>query len=354
MQKEKISIIIPIYNSERYIKRCLNSVINQTYENIEIIGVNDGSNDDSLKILEEYKELDNRIIIIDKKNEGVSSARNDGIKKSTGKYITFVDADDWLELNAIELLYTTLIKKGADVVRANYCRNFKEDKDDSKGNLADLANKLLYTSQEDFPKQVIDKLIDGTLPCYVVLLLTKKEYVLKTSLFKKDIYVMEDVIFYNELFGSVRNVYFLDEVTYHYYSNKNSCMRSGKYYIRNMYNIIKVNKYLKNIIENSQFNNIKRIQDLNTIHIKIIMEYLFELVKNSNYDKKKVIREVNNLFDNEEFKEILKESSIGKIPMYFKLPILLAQKRRNNAIFVFYKFRSFMSKLKDLLFSRKE
>jgi len=115
-----ISVIIPIYNSEKYLKRCIDSIINQTYKNIEIICINDGSTDESYNILKQYEIKDNRIIILNKLNQGVSSARNDGIRISKGQYITFVDSDDWLELDAIENMVYLAKNKESDAIRKNY------------------------------------------------------------------------------------------------------------------------------------------------------------------------------------------------------------------------------------------
>lgn len=350
----EVSIIIPIYNGEKYIKRCLDSVINQTYKNIEIICINDGSEDNSLKILKEYKDLDNRIVIIDKENAGVSSARNDGIMRSRGEYITFVDVDDWLELDAIESLYRTLIEKNVDVVRANYYRNFKYNINSSIGNLYELSNKLLSTNQDDFANLVIDRLLDGRIPCYVVLLLIKKEYILKTSLFRRDVQLMEDTIFYNELFSNISNIFFMDKPIYHYYCNENSCTKSCEYYIRNMYNIIKVNNYLKEIITNSKFNSDVRIKKMNTIHLNMIVNHIFMLFKSANFDKSDIINELDKLHNNEYMKEILENSNIQMLPIHLKIPIILAKKRRYNTLFVFYKLRFIMSKLKDIVTRRKE
>lgn len=123
----KVSIVIPVYNAELYISRCLDSIINQTYTDLEIICVNDGSKDNSLQILKKYQEKDERIFVIDKENAGVSEARNDAIKRSSGQYITFVDSDDWLEKDAIELMYKALIENNADVVRSNYYINKNEN-----------------------------------------------------------------------------------------------------------------------------------------------------------------------------------------------------------------------------------
>lgn len=98
----KVSIIVPVYNVDRYLIRCLDSIVNQTYKNIEIILVNDGSTDESLKICRQYEYLDKRIILIDQNNMGLSGARNTGISRATGDYLCFVDSDDWLELDYIK------------------------------------------------------------------------------------------------------------------------------------------------------------------------------------------------------------------------------------------------------------
>ena len=95
----KISIIIPAYNVEKYIDKCITSVINQTYDNIEAIIVNDGSTDNTALIIEKYSEVDNRIIVVNKENSGVSDSRNIGIENITGDYAFFLDSDDWIEEN---------------------------------------------------------------------------------------------------------------------------------------------------------------------------------------------------------------------------------------------------------------
>lgn len=97
-----LSVIIPVYNVEPYLEQCLDSVVNQTYKNLEIICINDGSTDNSLKILEKYQKKDSRIKLINQKNKGLSEARNAGLDVAKGEYIAFVDSDDYLELNAYE------------------------------------------------------------------------------------------------------------------------------------------------------------------------------------------------------------------------------------------------------------
>ena len=99
-----VSIIIPVYNVEDFVEQCIDSILNQTYSNLEIIAVNDGSTDSSLKILENIKKKDSRVMIINQKNSGVSSARNAGIAKANGKYLVFVDADDFLARNFVDYM----------------------------------------------------------------------------------------------------------------------------------------------------------------------------------------------------------------------------------------------------------
>ena len=119
MVKDKISIILPVYKVEQFLKQSLDSLIYQTYKNIEIIGINDGSPDHCIDILNEYAANDNRIVVIDKKNEGVAAARNDAMKIATGEFFMFVDGDDWIELNACERLIGVMHEYNPDVVICN-------------------------------------------------------------------------------------------------------------------------------------------------------------------------------------------------------------------------------------------
>ena len=116
----KFSVILPIYNVEKYLPECLDSLINQTYSNLEIICVNDGSPDDSLKILQQYAEKDSRIKIFDRQNSGSGVSRNFGVSQSEGDYISFVDPDDWVELNMYEELANFINEHNSDVVEFNY------------------------------------------------------------------------------------------------------------------------------------------------------------------------------------------------------------------------------------------
>ncbi len=111
----KVSVIVPVYNTSRYLEQCLNSILNQTLKEFEVICVNDGSTDDSAKILEKYSQKDKRIVVINQDNAGVSAARNAGLDRAKGRYIAFVDSDDYIKKNFLEVLYTTAVNTEADI-----------------------------------------------------------------------------------------------------------------------------------------------------------------------------------------------------------------------------------------------
>ncbi len=123
--KPLISIIIPVYNIENYISKCLDSVLAQTYENIEVICVNDQSPDGSRAILGDYAQKDSRIKIIDKQNEGVSLARNAALEVASGEYIMFVDGDDWIDVDACQVSLETAMNTNTDAVLFGYVREFE-------------------------------------------------------------------------------------------------------------------------------------------------------------------------------------------------------------------------------------
>lgn len=145
-----VSVIVPIYNVEEYLKKCLDSIINQTYKKIEIILVDDGSTDYSGNICDEYSKIDRRIKVIHKENGGLSSARNVGIDNSSGKYIVFIDSDDWINSYFIENLYTIAYESNSDLVISGLKRvfnmnNFDDSKNDNSYRIISKTEALNMT-----------------------------------------------------------------------------------------------------------------------------------------------------------------------------------------------------------------
>jgi len=156
----KVSIVIPIYNVENYLLTCLNSVVNQTLEDIEIICVNDGSTDNSLSILEEFAKKDNRIKVISKQNSGYGHTMNLGIDKSNGDYIGIVEPDDCVALDMYEILYKKATEHDLDFIKADYCKfegeGFEKEKESVKFSYIELSKDKSYYNRIVNPQEDIE------------------------------------------------------------------------------------------------------------------------------------------------------------------------------------------------------
>ena len=141
----KVSVIVPVYNVEKYLKRCLDSLINQTLSDIDIICINDGSKDSSLQILEQYAQKESRIVIYNQENSGLSVARNTGLEHASGEYIGFVDSDDWVDLDFYEKLYNSAKNNNADIAVADFIREHPN----KKPKRLKLKEEKIYTTPED-------------------------------------------------------------------------------------------------------------------------------------------------------------------------------------------------------------
>lgn len=146
----KVSIVVPVYNMEDKLERCLDSLVNQTLSDIEIIIINDGSSDKSLEIIQKYQEKYKNIVAISRENKGISYTRNEGIKLSRGKYIAFVDSDDYVEVDMYEKLYNKIISDNSDIVVCNYKTFIEDSKEFNNYNV----NKTNITNLVDNPKLV--------------------------------------------------------------------------------------------------------------------------------------------------------------------------------------------------------
>ncbi len=203
----KISVIVPVYNTEKYLRQCLDSLINQTFHDIEIICVNDGSTDNSAKILAEYSNIK----VITQCNQGPSVARNVGIEAANGDYIGFVDSDDWVDLDFFEKLYNSIIKKDADIACATIKR--RENK-----------YRVKY-EKEDIYTDLEDKIRICGIPksSYVWNKLYKSELV-KSNLFTPNVY-FEDMIWTPNVLKQADKIVTVPDVIYYYRPNRNSIVK---------------------------------------------------------------------------------------------------------------------------------
>ncbi|MBE7712495.1 MAG: glycosyltransferase [Cyanobacteria bacterium SIG26] len=147
MSNISVSVIVPVYNVEKYLERCLDKLINQTLKSIEIICINDGSKDNSREILAKYAQKDNRIIIIDQENAGLSAARNAGMEIAKGEYIGFVDSDDWVDLDFYEKLYNAAKENDCDIAVADFIRQHPKKQ---KKRLHFTEEKIYETTEDKY------------------------------------------------------------------------------------------------------------------------------------------------------------------------------------------------------------
>lgn len=213
MYSDLVSVIIPVYNVEKYLERCLNSVINQTYQNLEIIIINDGSTDSSQEIIDRFVKMDSRIKVYKQINKGLSEARNLGIFESRGEYIFFTDSDDWLEIDAIDYLIKKLKKYNADIAVGGINRtNSKKEK---KYNVVISENLL---SQKEYAKKYF-KIGTQRIEYYVWNKLYKRS-VIEGIKFPSGFYA-EDVPTTFQYILKSQRIFLSNKIVYNYYINNN-------------------------------------------------------------------------------------------------------------------------------------
>ena len=211
-----VSVIIPVFNVEGYLNSCLESVINQSYHNIEIILVDDGSTDNSGTFCDEYAQKDKRIIVIHKKNEGVAQARIDGFIKSSGELITFIDSDDYVDLNYIEKLVSPFEQYEIDLSICNYSNV-------TKGNISHIDRPIKGLLVGEQIKKLISSryLFDTRLrmagfPLFLVTKMIKREFVLDALLYARGLWMCEDQVASFHIVTNINAMYVLSAPMYYY------------------------------------------------------------------------------------------------------------------------------------------
>lgn len=232
---KKVSIIIPVYNAEVFLRKCMDSVVNQTYNNLEIICINDGSNDSSKEILEEYAEIDSRILLLNKKNNGVSSARNDGLEICSGDYIMFLDADDYLEKDAVMFCMNLLKRNDIDIIRMNFKKKYKK---------ITLKNKKYFKNDVllFYPyMDIVEQIYHNDNFCSACLTLIKSQ-IAKSHSFSEDISIGEDFLFFTECMKDSKKMMISNSYKYNYVLNMNSATMVFNYnkYVESIKGLVKV------------------------------------------------------------------------------------------------------------------
>ena len=326
---DKISVIMPVYNCEGYLRKSIESVLNQTYENLELILINDGSTDGSLEICEGYKKKDSRIILINKKNSGVSASRNAGIKKATGRYITFIDADDWVE----DIMYETMINQfNTNEIQFVLCGCVKETQDGNKIELINNSEALINQNTFSVDYFIRRIYVDSDIMFNVwnsIFIRKQVAEVLfdeRTSIAEDNLYILENLLKCHR--GAICNQKF-----YHYVQHEDSVSNKK---------VVTEKNITKLIAEQEQLRILK-------VKYKKIYSYCkFMLIRDAVNLSKKII--INNQYNKRWEKHIRKiiVTEIAKGSLWNKN---IPKGINKNAIIIalsFKKYRKMYSKYKNI------
>lgn len=348
-KKPLVSIIVPIYNVERYLNKCIDSIINQTLSNIEIILVNDGSTDNCGRIIDEYANRDSRIVIIHKENGGQSSARNKGLDIAKGKYIGFVDSDDWIDHNMYENLYREIEESNSDICVCSR-RAYSET--------GELSNQIdLPVEEFRFDKNSLqDYIVNRLFYKHTVVVwnkIYKREIIEENSIRFEDVsYVgSEDALFNYKILCNANKIKSINTVYYNQLSRNGSTARTYKYgYIKRTGNLIKcMYDYSK------ETNNLGLAKEILPIILLFYHQWNISQIKTySNENINYIIeRELNDGMKISEFKYSVKQLAFSKSvsknmkQMGFKLQgRLLIRLVMSLIIFKQYKFATKMILIK--------
>lgn len=319
--KDKISVIISIYNSEKVINRCVDSILKQTYKNLEIILVDDGSTDNSPKICDQYKKKDKRVKVYHKKNGGVSSARNLGLDESTGEYISFIDSDDYIEDNMYEVLIDNIHRNSSDIAICNMLH------EDNNNNILHNFNHYNFEfNRESYPEY---SYFIPSISGYVCNKIYSKDiiyYENNTHVeFDSNITIAEDDLFNYEVFEKNEKIKYsyINDKLYHYVFNREGA-------INNKFNIEKLTYFDSkekeiSILENNNLNNdfLKADYIINQVRTKIIMDKL-KIYSNQKFEQiiKKSDEYIKKLeYANLKFNLKIKLFIVNRLPIIYKLKL---------------------------------
>ncbi|MEE1282579.1 MAG: glycosyltransferase [Acutalibacteraceae bacterium] len=237
----KISIVIPAYNIAPYLPRCLDSVLSQTYENLEIIVVDDGSTDNTAEVIQEYVKRDSRIVPIYKENTGVSDTRNKGLDIATGDYIGFVDGDDYIENSMYEVLLNNAIKYNADISHCGYKLKFPDNEYDFYG-----TGKII---EQDKQQGVID-LLEATLIEPGIWNKLFRRNIVDNIRMKRELKNNEDLLFNIMAFAKAEKSVFEDKPLYNYIMRTNSATTSSGLTYNKVFDGLKVRNIITDMFKN--------------------------------------------------------------------------------------------------------
>lgn len=310
----KVSVIIPVYNTSKYLDKCLNSLINQTLKDIEFIFVNDGSTDNSCEIIKKWMKKDKRIILLNKENGGQASARNLGLKKSRGEYIAFLDSDDYVDYNMYDIMYQEAVKNDLDIVLCNYYFDYNNKIVENKK----IFDKTRIINQKEY-------IISTPSPCNKII---KKEYLDKSSFSFPEGFIYEDYASIPLLGINNPKIKYLNKCLYYYYQSDNSTLRKDKYNSKYL-DIFKAVEYLYNNLINTEYvEELEYLLILHFLYLGTLNFYKYKKYKEMKLISNKMKEYFPNWKNNKYLENFTKKEIIYMNLFYNKLYFLINIYRR--------------------------
>lgn len=326
MNDKLISVIMPIYNCAEYLTESINSILKQSYTNIELLLINNGSTDNSIKIIKQIE--DTRIRLFELSVANVSTARNCGIENAKGEYILFIDADDSLEINAIEMLVNVIDKEKCDTVIFEYNKCIGKNKE-----LEQLPYKNEIFDKKFIRDVIISDFISTKVWGSVWRVFIKRDIILdKEVKFKENIKIAEDLLFNIELFNKLDNVYVLKKALYNYNVNINSSL--NRYKKDNLDVNLNFHNELKKILMKEKIYN-KYLEDYKKNRIVMYTSSISNAVRNKKikevyYEVKLISKQFRD--DNLNYNNISKKNSI-------KFTLFLLEHKQYILLMLLYKIK---------------
>ena len=332
---ELISIVVPVYNVEMYLNDCIESLINQSYKNIEIILVNDGSTDTSKSICEKYVNIDSRIRVINKENQGLGLARNTGIEYCNGEYVTFIDSDDYADVDLIKNLYEGIKNNNADTCIGG----FKRVTDSGNIIYTEKYRSKIYLGDE-VKCQLFNRMLGSSpyesdairMSVWNVLYSTKiiRENNIKFPSERE--YISEDIIFDSEYYRYSSKVAVVSSTAYNYRVNNNSLTMKYKrdrfekvtFLYKELYNKLNVYKYASD--------SIVRLQRQYFVNVRSCIAQ--EKIKISGLSRRKSIKNIKNICNNSELQEVINTYPVYKLKIKQKFFLIMVKYKLSICLYL--------------------
>lgn len=337
--KKFLSVIVPVYNVEIYLQKCLDSIIDQSFKNLEIIIVNDGSTDSSPEICDCYAKKDSRIKVIHQKNAGVSVARNKGMQVATGDYLTFVDSDDWLELNMYETMIATFQDENpSDVFMCDFIKVKIGSNEEISSTLRSGSYSKLQIISELYPTLIVTEKF-GRIPIISVWSCMFRSSFLKNNNIRFDASLMysEDYLFMAEVMTKATSFFYLKEkYLYNYLFYEES--RSKKYQPDWWQNLLHLHSELKKLLKDNVEYDFSRQTELQLIHSVFFV--LNSIQKNDFMTVKNKVQEINKILSSKELVDVFSSFSLKKHQKTLKLVLYLLKYRMAYGFLIFQRILS--------------